>query len=71
MPLYLTLPRGPRADLATPVLARSDPAVIDAVLRAIRALGEPGDANGAENSPPTGGWRVIERDAEALEVAPR
>ncbi len=38
MPLYLTLLRGPRADLATPVVASSDPVVIAAVLEALRQL---------------------------------
>ncbi len=38
MPLYLTISRGPRADRASPILASSDRAVIDAVLAAIARL---------------------------------
>ncbi len=32
MPLYLTISRGPRADRASPILASSDRAVIDAAI---------------------------------------
>lgn len=40
MPLYLTLSRGPRADLAQPVLASSDPSVIRGVLDLIRRMSD-------------------------------
>ena len=62
MPLYLTLSRGPRADRATPVLASSDPAVIDAVLRAIRDLGDPGAGEAASAPPAPTGWRLVGGD---------
>src|SRR5581483_11339474 len=38
--LYLTLSQGPRADRAEPILATSDPRVIDAMLNAVRRLGQ-------------------------------
>ncbi len=50
MPLYLTISRGPRADRANPILASSDPAIIDAVLAAIARLEDP-DATGARSQP--------------------
>jgi len=40
MNLYLTLSRGPRADLAEPILASSDPQVIQAVLFAIGSMAD-------------------------------
>lgn len=40
MALFLTLSRGPRADLAVPVVASSDRRVVTAVLTAIGRLGE-------------------------------
>lgn len=71
MPLYLTLSRGPRADRATPVLASSDPAVIDAVLRAIRDLGDPGDGEAAVASASATGWHLIGGDGTEPEDAPQ
>ena len=41
MSVYLILARGPDADAATPVLASSDPRVINAALQAIAHLDEP------------------------------
>ena len=43
MPLYVTVSRGPRADLAKPVLASSDRTVVGAVLEAVRRLAESED----------------------------
>jgi hypothetical protein len=40
MALYLVISRGPRADLAEPVLASSDPHIIQAVLAAIGKLAD-------------------------------
>ncbi len=51
MPLYLTISRGPRADRANPILASSDPAVIDAVLAAIARLDDPADPVGRQHRP--------------------
>ncbi len=67
MPLYLTLSRGPRADLATPVLASSDPRVVNAALEAIHRLGEaPEDEDAAAVNAAVGelGWRVIGRTGD-------
>lgn len=41
MTVYLILARGPDADDATPILASSDPRVIDAALQAIAHLDDP------------------------------
>ena len=71
MPLYLTLSRGPRADLATPVLASSDPRVVDAALEAIRRLGQAGDDEAAVTLPSEGRWRVVGREADSPEADPR
>ena len=71
MPLYLTLSRGPRADLATPVLASSDPRVVDAALEAIRRLGQAGDDEAAVPLPSEGRWRVVGREADSPEADPR
>ena len=71
MPLYLTLSRGPRADLATPVLASSDPRVVDAALEAIRRLAEAGQEGDPEGTTLGNGWRLIERGAGQPEEAHR
>jgi len=68
MPLYLTLSRGPRADLATPVLASSDPRMVNAALEAIHRLGDPSeDEDAAAVNAAVGelGWRVLGRGAKA------
>ena len=67
MPLYLTLSRGPRADLAKAILASSDPRVVNAALEAIHRLGEPADdEDAAAVSSCVGelGWRVIRQDTD-------
>lgn len=66
MPLFLTLSRGPRADLATPVLASSDPRVVNAALEAIHRLGDPAedeDATAVNAVIAELGWRVIGAEA--------
>ena len=70
MPLYVTVSRGPRADLARPVLASSDPRVVDAALEAIRRLSEAGDE---ETIPPVpqGSCRVVGREADPPGEDPR
>lgn len=65
MPLYLTVSRGPRADLATPVLASSDPRIVRAALDAIRGLAEACDEDGAAEPPAGTGWRLVEREDAA------
>lgn len=40
MPLYITVSRGARADAAIPILASSDPHVVDAVLQTLARLDE-------------------------------
>jgi hypothetical protein len=67
MPLFLTLSRGPRGDLAKAILVSSDPRVVNAALEAIHRLGEPADdEDAAAISSGLGelGWRVIRRDAD-------
>jgi hypothetical protein len=67
MPLFLTLSRRPRGDLAKAILASSDPRVVNAALEAIHRLGEPADdEDAAAISSGLGelGWRVIRRDAD-------
>ena len=66
MPLYLMLSRGPRADQATPVLASSDPRVVNAALEAIRRLAEADDEDAAPPLP-EGGWRVVGREPDPSE----
>lgn len=68
MPLYLTVSRGPRADLATPVLAISHPLVVNAVLEAIGRLG---GAEDADRGPVGPGLGIVTRFPHASgEVEP-
>ncbi|MDP9365360.1 MAG: hypothetical protein M3Q10_14235 [Chloroflexota bacterium] len=68
MPLYLTVSRGPRADMATPVLASSDPLVVNAVLEAIGRLS---DAEDADRGPASRGQGIVTRFPNASgEVEP-
>ncbi len=70
MPLYVTVSRGPRADRVTPVLASSDPRVVNAALEAIRRLGEPGEGDEGDegDEAPSGTeWRLVERRVEATD----
>lgn len=60
MPLYLTISRGPRADRASPILASSDRAVIDAVLAAISRLDDPPEP--ALLPPSRSGVRALPRE---------
>jgi hypothetical protein len=74
MPLYLTLSRGPRADLAKPVLASSDPRVVNAALEAIHRLGDASDdEDAAAVNSVVGelGWRVLSRGTDPLDGGPR
>ena len=71
MALYLTVSRGPRADLAAPVLATSDAYLVAVVLAAISHLG---DSDDDRTDPPAlrpshlrlleGGDEADEADAE-------
>ena len=71
MTLYLTLSRGPRADLATPVLASSDPRVVNAVLTAISRLADPSDEPDVTAASGTGGWRLLTSGTDAGEEPSR
>ena len=68
MPLYVTVSRGPRADLASPVVASSDRAVVGAVLDAIQRLDGPDqhdEADGAVGEP-TALRAVKERETDGF-----
>jgi hypothetical protein len=65
MPLYLTLARGPRADHAIPIVATSDPSVVDAVLEALRRLGD--DAHDPSNDAWVPSLRLVDRLDDAAE----
>jgi hypothetical protein len=69
MPLYLTLSRGPRADCAVPVVATSDPSVVQAVLDALRRIAD--ESHGTRDDAWTPNLQIVERPVETEEEPPR
>lgn len=69
MPLYLTLSRGPRADCAVPVVATSDPSVVQAVLDALRRIAD--DTSGERDDAWTPSLQIVESPIEDQEEPPR